>query len=156
MSRDGFPDSELLESCGGDARGDFRAATARITAYWADECARDLEKLMTHFTSDAEVVTPDGAVRGREAVASLYKKSFDAFPGLKVDVKASFVGRGAHCFEYSAVLSDAAANHWLIEGINLMKLERGLISSLRSFEDAPRRISTAGAADDQRQRRGGA
>jgi hypothetical protein len=156
MSRDGFPDSEFLESCGGDARGDFRAATARITAYWADECARDLEKLMTHFTSDAEVVTPDGAVRGHEAVASLYKKSFDAFPGLKVDVKASFAGRGAHCFEYSAVLSDAADNHWLIEGVNLMKLERGLISSLRSFEDAPRRISTAGAADDQRQRRGGA
>jgi len=156
MSRDGFPDSELLESCGGDARGDFRAATARITAYWADECARDLEKLMTHFTSDAEVVTPDGAVRGHEAVASLYKKSFDAFPGLKVDVKASFAGRGAHCFEYSAVLSDAADNHWLIEGVNLMKLERGLISSLRSFEDAPRRISTAGAADDKRQRSGGA
>jgi hypothetical protein len=25
-----------------------------------------------------------------------------------------------------------------------MKLERGLISSLRSFEDAPRRISAAG------------
>jgi hypothetical protein len=43
------------------------------------------------------------------------------------------------------VLSDAADNHWLIEGINLMRLEHGLISSLRSFEDAPRRISTAGA-----------
>jgi hypothetical protein len=64
-----------------DARGDFRAATARITAYWADECARDLEKLMTHFTSDAEVVTPDGAVRGHEAVASLYKKTSTPFRG---------------------------------------------------------------------------
>jgi SnoaL-like protein len=113
-------------------------------AYWADECARDLEKLMMHFTSDAEVVTPEGAFRGREAVASLYKKSFDAFPGLTVDVKAGFVGQGAHCFEYSAVLCDATDDHWLIEGINLMKLERGLISSLRSFEDAPRRISPGG------------
>ena len=148
MSRDGFPDSELLESCSGDARGAFAAATAQIVAYWADECARDLEKLMTHFTGDAEVVTPDGVFRGREEVASLYKKSFDAFPGLKVDVKASFAGRGAHCFEYSAVLSDAADNHWLIEGVNLMKLEHGLISSLRSFEDAPRRIATAGGGDD--------
>ena len=97
---------------------------------------------MTHFTNDAEVVTPEGTVRGREAVASLYKKSFDAFPGLKVDVKAAFVGRGAHCFEYSAVLSDTADNCWLIEGVNLMKLEHGLISSLRSFEDAPRPISS--------------
>jgi hypothetical protein len=56
-----------------------------------------------------------------------------------VDVKASFAGRGAHCFEYSAVLSDAANNHWLVEGINMMKLEGGLIARLRSFEDAPRR-----------------
>ena len=150
MSRDGFPDSELLESCSGDARGAFAAATARIVAYWADECARDLEKLMAHFTGDAEVITPDGVFRGREEVASLYKKSFDAFPGLKVDVKASFVGRGAHCFEYSAVLSDAADNHWLIEGVNLMKLEHGLISSLRSFEDAPRRISPGGGETTDR------
>jgi SnoaL-like domain len=95
---------------------------------------------MTHFTHDAEVITPDGAHRGRAAVAALYQKSFDDFPGLTVDVRAGFPGRGAHCFEYSAVLSDLAGDRWLVEGINLMKLERGLISSLRSFEDAPRRL----------------
>jgi hypothetical protein len=144
MIEGSVPDLELLELCDGDARRAFSAAMARIMAYWADECARDLDKLMTHFTSDAEVVTPEGTFRGREAVAAVYRKSFDTFPGLKVDVKASFVGRGAHCFEYSAVLSDAADNHWLIEGVNLMKLENGLISSLRSFEDAPRRISPEG------------
>ena len=44
------------------------------------------------------------------------------------------------------MLSDAD-NDWLIEGVNLMKLERGLISSLRSFEDAPRRLSTGGVAE---------
>ncbi len=144
MNRDGLPDLELLEMCSGDARGAFSVATARIIAYWADECVRNLDMLMTHFTSDAEVVTPDGVYRGREAVASLYRKSFEDYPGLKVDVKASFIGRGAHCFEYSAVLSDAADDRWLVEGINLMKLERGLISSLRSFEDAPRRVAAGG------------
>lgn len=144
MIKDSLPDVELLELCSGVARGTFSAATSRIVAYWADECARDLDKLMTHFTTDAEVVTPEGTFRGREAVASLYRKSFDSFPGLKVDVKAGFAGRGAHCFEYSAVLSDTADNHWLIEGVNLMKLEDGLICSLRSFEDAPRRLSTGG------------
>ena len=144
MSKSGLSDLEILEICSEGARGAFSAATARITAYWADECARDLDKLMTHFTGDAEVVTPEGTFRGREAVASLYRKSFDDFPGLKVDVKAGFVGRDAHCFEYSAVLSDPANNHWLIEGINLMKLDKGLICSLRSFEDAPRRLSSGG------------
>lgn len=146
MSKDGRADLELLEICSGDARGAFSAATARILAYWRDECARNIDKLMTHFTSDAEVVTPDGVFRGREAVEALYQKSFDDFPGLKVDVKASFVGRGAHCYEYSAVLSDAAGNHWLVEGVNLMKLEQGLIFSLRSFEDAPRRLPAGGKA----------
>ncbi len=145
MTKNGLLDLELLELCDGHAREAFSAATARIMAYWADECARNLDRLMTHFTGDAEVITPEGAFRGREAVASVYRQSFDTFPGLKVDVKASFVGRGAHCFEYSAVLSDAADNHWLVEGVNLMKLEGGLISSLRSFEDAPRRLSVGGA-----------
>jgi len=122
----------------------FAAAEARIRAYWVDECARDLDRLMAHFTGDAEVITPDGTFRGREAVAALYRKSFESFPGLTVDVKAGFVGRDAHCFEYSAVLSDADATGWLVEGINLMKLKGGLISSLRSFEDAPRRLATPG------------
>jgi hypothetical protein len=134
-------EARLREPRGEDARDSFAAAEARIMAYWADECARDLDKLLAHFTSDAEVITPDGIFRGRDAIAALYQKSFESFPGLTVDVKAGFVGRSAHCFEYSAVLSGPADDHWLIEGINLMRLERGLISSLRSFEDAPRRLS---------------
>jgi hypothetical protein len=81
-----------------------------------------------------------------EAAASLYRRSFDSFPGLEVDVEAGFVGRDGHCFEYSAVLSDAAANHWLVEEVNMMRLEHGLICSLRSFGDAQRRLSTADEA----------
>ena len=140
----GVRDSEPLELFEGKVREDLSAAKARIIAYWIDECARDLDKLMTHFTPDAEVVTPEGAFRGREAVAAVYRQSFDTFPGLTVDVKASFAGRESHCIEYSAVLSDAADNRWLVEGVNVMKLKGGLISSLRSFEDAPRRIPTGG------------
>ena len=140
MSKVSLSDLGLPELRSEDDRGAYSAATARITAYWTDECARNLDKLMTHFTADAEVITPDG----HDAVASLYRKSFGDYPGLRVDVKAGFAGRGAHCFEYSALLSDAASNRWLVEGINLMKLEHGLISSLRSFEDAPRRLSAAG------------
>lgn len=146
MSKQRLPaDIGLSTSSAAEAPGSLAAAMARITAYWDDECARDIGKLMTHFTRDAEVITPDGAYRGHEAVAALYQKSFDSFPGLTVDVKAGFAGQGAHCVEYRAVLTDTANDRWLVEGINLMKLERGLICSLRSFEDAPRRLP-AGAA----------
>jgi hypothetical protein len=131
---------ELREVCGARALDAYSAAKARIIAYWRDECARDLDKMMSHFTRDAEVITPDGAVRGQAAVAALYRKSFETYPGLTVEMKAGFAGDGAHCFEYSAVLSDTRSNRWLIEGINLMRLERGLIASLRSFEDAPRQM----------------
>src|SRR5262245_37808382 len=130
------PPLELREVCAPGALDAYSAAKARIIAYWYDECARDLDKLMTHFARDAEVVTPDGAVRGHAAVAALYRKSFETYPGLTVEMKAGFAGDGAHCFEYSAVLLDVESNGWLIEGVNLMRLERGLISSLRSFEDA--------------------
>jgi hypothetical protein len=140
-------DIELPELSGGEAREGFSTAKIRLIAYFADECARNLDRLMTHFTDDAEVVTPDGSFRGRRAIAAVYRKSFDTFPGLTVDVKAGFAGRGAHCFEYRAVLSDVDNHHWLIEGINLMRLEGGLISSLRSFEDAPRRLSVEGASE---------
>jgi len=141
LSGDNSSDLKLRDLRGGDAGEAFTAATARIVGYWTDECARDLDKLLAHFTPDAEVVTPDGCFHGRQAIASLYRKSFDNFPRLKVDVKAGFVGRDAHCFEYRAVLSDTADQEWLIEGVNLMKLEGGLISHLRSFEDAPRPLA---------------
>ena len=141
MSRDNAVALELPELAASEAREAFSAATARIVTYWNDECARDLAKLMTHFTEDAQVVTPDGTYRGHEAVAELYRKSFEAYPGLTVDVKAAFPGRDGHCFEYSAVLFDTDDSRWLIEGINLMRLKGGLISYLRSFEDAPRRLS---------------
>jgi hypothetical protein len=144
MIADSSLDTGLLELFDRDAGRSLSVAKARLLAYFADECARDLDRLMTHFTSDAEVITPDGAFHGHAEVGALYRKSFDTFPGLTVDVKAEFTGRDAHCFEYRAVLSDTDNHHWLIEGINLMKLEGGLISSLRSFEDAPRRISSEG------------
>ncbi len=137
-------DLELPEVWSGQARAEFAAATSRILAYWTDECARDLDRLMTHFTRQAEVITPEGAYRGHDAVAALYRKSFDSYPGLAVDVTASYPGRGGHCYEYRAVLSDAERTDWLVEGINLMKLEGGLIASLRSFEDALRRMPVQG------------
>lgn len=130
-----------LRDISGPAAAASLAATHKAIAYWEDECARDIARLMTHFTPDAEVVTPDGSYRGHDAVAALYQKSFDAYPGLTVDVKASFAGRDGHCVEYRAVLTDAEDNGWLVEGINLMRLQNGRISYLRSFEDAPRRLS---------------
>jgi len=132
------PGLDLRDICNEAGRAALAAATAKVIAYWDDECARDLTKMMAHFTPDVEVVTPDGSYRGHDAVAALYRKSFDAYPGLTVDVTASYAGRDGQCVQYRAVLYDAEDKGWLVEGINLMRLKDGRISYLRSFEDAPR------------------
>jgi GTP-dependent phosphoenolpyruvate carboxykinase len=61
---------------------------------------------------------------------------------LTVDVTASFAGRDGQCVAYRAVLYDAEDRGWLVEGINLMRLEDGRIAYLRSFEDAPRLMAS--------------
>lgn len=132
------PGLDLRDVCLAPARDALAAVTAKVIAYWKDECTRDLAKLLTHFTADAEVVTPDGSYRGHDAVAALYQKSFDAYPGLTVEVTAAYAGREAQCVQYRAVLFDHEENGWLVEGVNVMRLEDGRISYLRSFEDAPR------------------
>ena len=132
------PGLDLRDICHEPARAALAAAIAKSIAYWKDECARDLAQLMTHFTADAEVVTPDGRYRGHGAVAGLYQASFDAYPGLTVEVKAAYAGRDAQCVQFRAVLFDHEDKGWLVEGVNVMRLEDGRISYLRSFEDAPR------------------
>jgi hypothetical protein len=138
------PGLDLRDVCTEPSRSALAAAMAKAVAYWDDECARDLARLMTHFTADAEVVTPDGSHRGHDAIAALYRQSFAAYPGLTVEVRAAYAGRGGHCIEYRAVLSDAEHQSWLIEGINLMRLKDGRIAYLRSFEDAPRLLPNGG------------
>ncbi len=131
---------ELIEFAGGAAYGTFATAASRLLGYWADECRRDLGQTLGHFGAGAEVLTPDGSFTGHEAIAGLYQRSFDAYPRLAVEVAARFVGRGSHAFEFTAVLTDTEGVRWAVEGVNVITLEDGLISRLRSYEDAPRRL----------------
>lgn len=132
---------ELIEFGGGSAFGTFTTALRRLLGYWTDECRRDLPRLLTHFTADAEVLTPEGRYAGQDAIAALYAGSFAAYPRLEVTVIGRFAGRGQHAFEYSAVLTDPAGVPWLVEGVNLITVRDGLIARLRSYEDAPKRAS---------------
>jgi hypothetical protein len=107
--------------------------------------------VLAHFTSDATVVTPDGTYSGHAAIRGLYRKSFDEYPGLSVDVIELFAGASACCIEYSAALTDISSRRFLVEGVNLMRMRDGLISYLRSFEDAPRPIPVGGSASHGRE-----
>jgi methylmalonyl-CoA/ethylmalonyl-CoA epimerase len=132
---------ELIEFADGQAYGTLAAATRRILGYWNDECLRDLGRMLAHFADDAQVVTPDGRFTGRAAIASLYEQNFAAYPQLSVDVTARYTGRGSHVFEFTALLADPQGRRWQIEGMNVITLEDGLITRLRSYEDQPRGLA---------------
>lgn len=132
---------ELIEFADGPAYGTLATATERVLAYWADECRRDMASMLAHFTPDAEVLTPGGSYTGTAAIAELYQESFTAYPELVVDVTAHFVGRGAHCYEFDATLTDKDGALWGVRGVNVVTLENGLIARMRSYEDLPGRLS---------------
>jgi hypothetical protein len=98
------------------------AAKTRSLAYWKDECDRDLDRLLAHFTSDASVVTPNGIYSEGGAIRGLYRNSFEEYPALSVDVIDVFPGADACCIEYSAVLTDVSSRRFLVEGVNLMRM----------------------------------
>lgn len=138
-SRPGQAHFELIEFRDGAAYGTLATATSRVLAYWVDECRRDLDRLLDHFSDNAEVITSGGRFTGRSAIAEMYRASFNAYPALEVDVIACFAGRGTHSFEYRATMTDVSGARWLVEGVSIMSLDDGLIASLRSYEDSPKR-----------------
>lgn len=132
---------ELIEFGDGEAYGTLATATWRVLSYWAAQCCRDIGRLVEHFAENADLITPDGHFAGRAAIESLYKKSFAAYPQLSAEIKARYAGRGTHGFEFTAMLTSADRCEWKVQGVNIVTVENGFISRLRSYEDPPSLVS---------------
>jgi len=107
------------------------------TEYWRAECARDMSAMLAHFTEDAIVESPGGRAVGHAQIAAMYQASFDAYPGLTVDIVNGYAGDQDHGVAFEAVLTDPAGDLWRVQGVNTVRIEGGRISRLRSFEDQP-------------------
>jgi methylmalonyl-CoA/ethylmalonyl-CoA epimerase len=104
----------------------------RVSAdYWAAESARDMAAMLAFFAADAEVETPDGRAVGHAEIAAMYQDSFDAYPGLIVEIVGGYAGDTDHGVSFDAVLTDPAGDRWRVRGVNTVRVERGLISRLR-------------------------
>jgi hypothetical protein len=92
MTSDSSSDVEEADLVSGDVRAISCGAMSRIIAHRADECARDLDRLMAHLPSDTKILVPARIFRGRDAITTIHQKSFDIFPKRKVDVRAGIPG----------------------------------------------------------------
>jgi len=130
---------EVIEFEDSDTPGSFAAASERVRAYWRDESTRDMTAMLRHFGVDAAVEGPGTSASGLAGIQSFYQRSFDDFPGLRVEVTHEFSGRGAHAFEFEAVLTDRDGVEWEVKGVNVLTLKGGRIQFMRSYEDQPSR-----------------
>lgn len=107
-------------------------------AYWADECRRDVDAVMSHYHPDATYEDAGGLRRGYAEIRQAYEESRAAYPGLEVRILREFTySPDTAGLEYYAVLIDAAGTRFKVRGVNVVTVRDGRFVSVRSYEDPP-------------------
>jgi NAD(P)-dependent dehydrogenase (short-subunit alcohol dehydrogenase family) len=103
--------------------------------YWQAEASRDLDRIMSFFTDDADWASATTRLEGKAAIREFYADSAKKFPGLTVEVGRAFGGPDEAAIEWHAVFSDPAGRTYPLSGVNIMRVEDGLIRSLKHYDD---------------------
>ena len=105
-------------------------------SYWAAECRRDIDAVMTHYNEDADYQDAGGALHGLAEIRGFYEASAGDYPGLEVTILREFKGTSdSSALEVYAVLVDPEGRRFEIRGCNILTVRDGRIASLRCFED---------------------
>jgi len=109
-------------------------------SYWAAECRRDVDAVMSHYHDDATYEDGGGLRRGGGEIRRAYEESAAAYPGLEVEIVREFVlpeDPDTSGLEFDATLVDAAGSRFRVRGVNVVAVRDGRFVSVRSYEDAP-------------------
>jgi len=107
-------------------------------AYWAAECRRDVDAVMTYYHPDGIYEDAGGRRAGETAIRGAYEDSARAYPGLEVRIVREFTF-SANCtaLEFDATLIDPAGQRFRVRGVNVVVIRDGRFVSVRSYEDPP-------------------
>lgn len=103
--------------------------------YWQAEESRDLDRILAFFTPDAHWRGPGADLRGHEQIRTFYAQSAARFPGLTVRVGRVLGGDDEAAIEWSAVFTDSDGTTYDLSGVNIIRIEAGLIASLTTHND---------------------
>jgi methylmalonyl-CoA/ethylmalonyl-CoA epimerase len=106
-------------------------------AYWAAECRRDLDAVMTYYHDDAVYEGPDGANRGHDEIRRSYEQHMAAYPGLEVEIVRDFPAGDWSAIEFDATVIDHDGTRSRVRGVNVVHVRDGKFTSVRSYEDPP-------------------
>ena len=107
-------------------------------AYWAAECRRDVDEVMTWYHPDASYEDAGGRRVGHDAIRRAYEDSARAYPGLEVRIVREFTYDPACSgLEFDATLIDGTGTRFRVRGVNVVEVRDGRFVSVRSYEDPP-------------------
>lgn len=110
---------------------------------WDAECRHDLDGLLSHFQPDATFHASGQPLKqGHDAIRELTQDFYRAFPELEVDILGEWGnGETSAVIEFRARLTDPDGNRFALQGVNVVEIEGGKFTSVRSYEEAPAPIS---------------
>ncbi len=106
-------------------------------SYWAAECRRDVDGVMSHYHSEGTYEGPDGLRRGHAEIRKMYEQHARDYPGLEVQIVRDFARGDFGALEFDAVFVDRAGQRFGVRGVNVVRVHEGKFMSVRSYEDAP-------------------
>lgn len=117
--------------------------------YWAAEESRNIEKIMSFFHPNAIWKGPGVELHGRSQISRYYEASGVEYPELSVDIVGWHCSRDEGAIQWRGLFKDRSGAEALLEGVNIMCVEDGLIRTLEAFFDPAqlaRPLSVSGAS----------
>src|SRR5262249_47079515 len=103
-----------------------REEAVRFAEGWAAAWnARDLDRILAHYSDDFEMTTPfivsltgepSGTLRGKGQVGAYWRRALERIPGLRFEVLDVFAGVGSVVIYYKAVLGLLGCEVFFFDG----------------------------------------
>jgi len=104
-------------------------------AFWEAEAARDLNRIVSFFTPDADWASAISRRKGHTAIREYYAGAAAQFPGMTVEVGRVYGDDTEAAIERHVVFTDRGGRTYPQSGVCLFRRVGTLIASLTHYED---------------------
>ena len=106
---------------------------------WDAECRHDLDGLLDHFQPDATFhASGRPAIQGHAAIRRLTEDFYRSYPELEVEILGEWGdGLTSAVIEFRAHLTDPEGKRFALQGVNVVRIEDGRFTTVRSYEESP-------------------